>query len=171
MTDAATQAQPDDFRPHEDEELVAYLDGELDVESARRIEQRLASDEGTRRRLRELQNSWDMLDDLPRSEVDVKFAQSTVSMIAVRTAEEKAFAESRFVRRLGRWALAAAGMICAATLGYWTVHTISTADDRQLMRDMPVIENMDMYQSAESIDFLRQLSQSGLFNEESSDGL
>ena len=48
-----------------DEELVAYLDGQLDPESARQVEQRLASEETARRRLQQLAQSWDMLDQLP----------------------------------------------------------------------------------------------------------
>ena len=46
------------------EELTAYLDGEVDAEHARRIEERLARDEGYRRQLQGLQRTWDMLDQL-----------------------------------------------------------------------------------------------------------
>ena len=53
-----------------DEELVAYLDGQLDPESARHVEQRLASEETARRRLQQLAQSWDMLDQLPHAVAD-----------------------------------------------------------------------------------------------------
>ena len=46
------------------EELVAYLDGELDGEQSRRIEQRAAAEPEARRMLQELDRAWHMLDEL-----------------------------------------------------------------------------------------------------------
>ena len=37
------------------------------------------------------------------------------------------------------------------------------------MRDLPVIENMDLYEVADSVEFLRQLEKTGLFAEEADD--
>src|SRR5260221_7987301 len=71
-----------------DEELVAYLDGQLDPESARHVEQRLASEETARRRLQQLAQSWDMLDQLPHAAADETFTRSTVQMVAVAAAQE-----------------------------------------------------------------------------------
>ena len=48
------------------EQLVAYLDGELDAESSLQVERRLAEDAEFRRELRQLQRAWDMLDELPK---------------------------------------------------------------------------------------------------------
>ena len=42
-----------------DEELVAYLDGELDPVDSSRVERRLADDELYRQRLAEMQHAWD----------------------------------------------------------------------------------------------------------------
>ena len=47
-----------------DEQLVAYLDGELDAESSRRMDELLATDADVRRRLQEMERTWDLLDDL-----------------------------------------------------------------------------------------------------------
>ena len=71
-----------------DEELVAYLDGELDGEAAHRMEHRLASEEAVRRRLQQLAQSWDLLDQLPRTTVDDAFTRSTVEMVALAAEEE-----------------------------------------------------------------------------------
>ena len=47
-----------------DEEIVAYLDGELDMETAAKVERRLADDPRYNARLNQLQRAWDMLDNL-----------------------------------------------------------------------------------------------------------
>src|SRR5688500_4657615 len=82
-----------------DEELVAYLDGELDASGATRVERRLADDAAYRARLAQLQRAWDMLDTLRRSEANDDFARSTVEMIAVRAADDAQTGQMRAVRR------------------------------------------------------------------------
>jgi anti-sigma factor RsiW len=153
------------------EQLVAYLDGELDPESVREVEQRLANDPSARRLLRDLQSSWDMLDELPKAEVSANFTQTTVSMVAVRAAEETAHSRGNNWRRSGKWLAGAVALLASALLGYVTVQSVYSQPDRQLLRDLPVIENLDMYQSAENVRFLRSLAQEGLFDEESGDEL
>jgi len=66
-----------------DEELVAYLDGELDSQATKRLEDLLASDEPARKRLSQLANSWELLDQLPRATVDDLFTRTTVKMVAL----------------------------------------------------------------------------------------
>jgi hypothetical protein len=43
--------------------------------------------------------------------------------------------------------------------------------DRQLVRDRPVIENVDIYRYAENIEFLRMLEREGLFADGEDDDL
>jgi hypothetical protein len=38
--------------------------------------------------------------------------------------------------------------------------------NRQLAEDLPIIENVELYRVADSIDFLRELDSASLFNEE-----
>ena len=64
-------------------ELVAYLDGELDAESGRRIEALLASDPEVRRRLQSLERTWDLLDELDAAPVGEPFTQTTLEMVAI----------------------------------------------------------------------------------------
>ncbi|MCS7021358.1 MAG: hypothetical protein NZU63_05985 [Gemmataceae bacterium] len=64
-----------------DEELVAYLDGELPEEQARQIEQRLAADPQLRRRAILLKKTYELLDYLPRPEASPDFATRTLEKI------------------------------------------------------------------------------------------
>src|SRR5260221_3264221 len=99
-----------------DEELVAYLDGQLDPESARHVEQRLASEETARRRLQQLAQSWDMLDQLPHAAADETFTRSTVQMVAV-AAEQELTAQQAIEPRRRRWLFAAALALPAGWFG------------------------------------------------------
>ena len=66
-----------------EEELSAYLDGELDAESVRKVERRLARDGSYQLELQRLERAWRLLDDLPRATVDESFTKSTIEMVAV----------------------------------------------------------------------------------------
>jgi anti-sigma factor RsiW len=153
-----------------DEELVAYLDGELEGEAARRMEHRLASEETVRRRLQQLAQSWDLLDQLPRTTVDDNFTRSTVEIVALAAEEElgqKAATEPR--RRWMRWLLTSVAAVGACWIGFFVVVHLRPDPNQELLRDLPVIENQEVLKEAGDIDFLRKLDKEGLFPEESGD--
>ncbi len=152
------------------EQLVAYLDGELDAETSMQVERRLTEDGEYRRELQLLQRAWDMLDDLPRADVNETFTQTTVEMVALSAEEDLTEAKGRW-RQLDRvlWGAAGGGLVIAATAGYFASTTFFARPNEQLVRDLPVIENVEQYEVADSVEFLRQLEDSGLFDEEASD--
>jgi anti-sigma-K factor RskA len=154
-----------------DEELVAYLDGELDATGAARIERRLADDAAYRARLAQLQRAWDMLDTLQRSEANDDFARSTVEMIAIKAVDDAKTGQMRIVRqRSVAWAGIALAVLVAATTGYFLIQWRLDQPNRELVRDLPVIERIDEYRDADSVEFLQQLHQEGLFAAEVDDG-
>jgi anti-sigma factor RsiW len=153
-----------------DEELVAYLDGELEGEAARRMEHRLASEEKVRRRLQQLAQSWDLLDHLPRTTVDDSFTHNTVKMVAQaaeKEVEHVAAAEPQ--RRWMRWLLTAVAAVAACAIGFFAVTQFRTDPNKQLLENMPVIQNQDPLKEAGNIEFLEQLDKAGLFPEETGD--
>ena len=154
-----------------DEELVAYLDGELDAEEAARIERRLADDPHYRARLVQLQRAWDMLDTLERTEADDHFTQSTVAMVAVK-AQDDLKVESHSGRRSRNvaWLALAIGATAAAIVGFSMIQHRLDRPNRELVRDLPVIERIDEYRNIDSVEFLRQLHSEGLFAAEVDDG-
>jgi anti-sigma factor RsiW len=154
-----------------DDELVAYLDGELDAEGAARVERRLADDPEFRARLSHLQKAWDMLDSLSRSEARDDFARSTVEMVAIRAKEDAQTGQMRAIRRRSfGWVAVSAAVLLAAALGYAVATRQFNRPNRELISDLPVIERLDEYRSAESVEFVQKLQAEGLFAAEVGDG-
>ena len=154
-----------------EEELVAYLDDELEPEHRARVEHRLAEDARYREKLRHMQKSWDMLDLLGRADPDETFTHTTVQMVALK-AKEDGEEQKKSIVRSGRlfWLAAAAGTVACLGLSYFGVTWVLTAPDRRLVQDLPVIEHLDEYSQAESVEFLTSLEQHGLFAPEADDG-
>src|SRR5205807_9478827 len=126
-----------------DEEIVAYLDGELDSESEARVARRLSDDPAYRLRLNQLQQAWDLLDNLGGTEADDEFTASTVAMVALQAEQEAKSQQMRVVRKrsLGWLALTAAVLLSMAG-GYFALHQRLTQADRSFVRDLPVIEHV-----------------------------
>jgi hypothetical protein len=139
-----------------EEQLVAYLDGELDAETARRIEERLASEPGVRETLNRLERTWDMLDELGSTPVGDGFTRTTLEMVAVAAEEDvkEAMLQAPKLRRRRFWKIGS--VVAAASLaGFFLVSTLLPNPRRELARDLPVLENLEEYRQAGDIDFLR----------------
>jgi hypothetical protein len=148
------------------DELIAYLDGELDPPTNQRVEERLKNDPAYRQALTQYERSWDMLDRLQRSTVGENFTRSTLEMVSLAAAEEQQQPPvgGRFEwRRLGLMSLVAA---TALLLGYRGGRVVWPDPNRELLQDLPVVEDLDLYEQAGSIDFLRKLADSGQFGDE-----
>jgi anti-sigma factor RsiW len=152
------------------EELNAYLDGELSATERRRVEERLARDADYRAELARMQQAWDALDRLPRATVDDKFARSTIEMVALAAAEEARTQAIEIPKRTRRrTVLGVLGVALAAVVGFWLGGKAWPNTNRQLLADLPVVENFDRYRVAGSIEFLQSLDDAKLFDEEPSD--
>ncbi len=147
-----------------DEQLVAYLDGELDVESRRRVEELLSSDAQARRRLQQMERTWDLLDDLDAVPPGNQFTQTTLEMVAVAADQDvrQSLAEAPR-RRRRRWLVAGLTLLAALAGGFFTVVWLAPDPNRQLVEDLPVLENLDEYRQIDDIEFLRLLRAAGLF--------
>jgi hypothetical protein len=147
-----------------DEELIAYLDGELDDAHARDVERRLADDATYRARLTRLQQVWDILDTLGRTEADDNFTHSTMAMVAVRT-EGEVEAKVQAARRKQAWGWVAVAAAAALIMGttYSLAGRLFNRENDALVRDLAVIERVDEYRNIDSIEFLQKLREAGLF--------
>jgi hypothetical protein len=156
---------PQSDLPGLDEDLVAYLDGELDDEAARRLVDRLNHDEGARQRLRALATSWDLLDHLPRAAMDDSFTRTTVQMIAVAASDDIADQKAALpARKRRRWTFGAIGALAAAMVGFVAVVVAWPDPNEPLLRDLPVVKNLDQYMAAKNIDLIRRLDAEGIFS-------
>ena len=148
-------------------DLVAYLDGELDARQTQAVEERLSSDAAYRRQLRELQQAWDLLDQLPKADVDETFTRTTVAMVAVSASGDVEQAQVRRGRtRRWLWSIGSVATVAALAAGYVAVSIVVSRENRRLLRDLPVIERLDEYRYVDSVEFLRTLEREGLFTED-----
>ncbi|MEQ8790604.1 MAG: hypothetical protein RIC55_30180 [Pirellulaceae bacterium] len=157
--------------PHDsiEEQLVAYLDDELDADAAAAVERRLADDPAYQQKLRELQKTWDLLDNLPQASVGERFAQTTVELVVQSAAADAEQKKSSLQWRL--WLLrvgSVAAAVLAGFVGYLLVTAFASRSNNQLVRDLPVIENADAYRYAGSVEFLEELDREGLFADQES---
>ena len=155
-----------------EEQLVAYLDGELDDQSSRRIEELLATDPKARDTLEQLEGTWDLLDSLDRAHVDEVFTKSTLEMVAVAASEDVEQEKSEAPRRRRRWWLAVgAGMLAACGAGFLVVWLSRANPNDQLLEELPVLERLDQYRRIDDVEFLELLlrNREGLFSEEVGD--
>jgi hypothetical protein len=147
-----------------DEQLVAYLDGELEPQSARQVENLLAGNERARSRLNELAASWDLLDQLPRATVDDLFTRTTVEMVALAAEDEVAQSQANHPgRRRLRWLEGGIAVAAAALVGFVIVSMAVPNQNELLLQDLPVVSNLDIYRSVGNIDLLKQFQSAGMF--------
>ncbi|WP_153557005.1 hypothetical protein [Roseimaritima sediminicola] len=141
-----------------DEQLVAYLDGELPPEQRGELEQRLVEDAQLRRRLQQLQRGWQLLDELPQASVSDGFAQTTLEMVA---ADMETTPATRRSRRLGGWRLLAVALCTAAAvlIGAVVVRGSRQVALRRQLADLPLAEHLDAYLVADDLPWLTQVSQ------------
>lgn len=150
-----------------DEQLVAYLDGELAPEDRRRLEELLASDASVRRRLQDMERTWDLLDDLDTAPVGSQFTQSTLEMVAVAAQQDVDHSLAEAPRR--RWhrlLMLTGALLAAGAVGFGGVALLAPDPNQQLLQELPVLEGLDAYRQVDDIAFLRMLQEQQLFSKE-----
>jgi hypothetical protein len=142
-----------------DQLLISYLDGELDERSSAELESRLATDVPLRNRLHEFQQTWDMLDEVQRTEPGDAFVKSTIEMV-VSTARKKSL-------NWNRWAIRVAAGIAAfaipLTIAFQSVRSYQNLPYRQFVNDLAFWENVDMYDQIDSLEFVERIRSEGWF--------
>lgn len=153
-----------------DEQLVAYLDGELDHESSRQIEERLTSDSTLRDQLTRLERTWDALDQLEQVEADEGFTKTTIEMVALVAEEEREREEQqRPAKRRRQWMVGTMGLVSACLAGFVVAWSFWPDPNQELIDDLPVLQRFDEYEQIGDIEFLILLQESQLFPAEADD--
>jgi anti-sigma factor RsiW len=157
-----------------EERLVAYLDGELDDAEARKIEQLLATDPEAREAMAGLDRTWALLDGLAPASVDEVFTRTTLEMVSVSAAEDVAQQQAEIPRRRRRrWLLGGGALAASGTAGFLAVALFWPSPNREVLEDLPVLEDLDEFQHVFSKDddlrFLRLLYEQKLFVKDAAD--
>ena len=159
-------SEPESNPAGAEEELNAYLDGELDADACCRVEERLASDSSYRTQYERLKKAWGMLDGLPRAEVSPAFAATTLEMVAIAAEEDRRLPRIRVGGARGRLLAVAAGVLLATGLGFVAGRALWPDPNRQLLEDLPILESFDAYLAAGNLEFLEGLDHAGVFEDE-----
>ena len=150
------------------ENLVAYLDGELDEVSTQDIEQTLARSPEARHEVDMLTRTWELLDTLPKSKASDEFSERTLSSIKVediKQSEAGWFHSAIWRRRMSMvcWGL---GLIVAASAAFSVFRYGISDESEPLVEELPLIQNYNVYSDVKDIEFLQELQKSGLFDED-----
>jgi anti-sigma factor RsiW len=155
------------------EELIAYLDGEMDENTAHAFETRLRRDAALRAEAEVMKKTWELLDYLPRPEPSPQFTHRTLERLTVQDLQNQSAKAWRWkwLAPIG-WA---AGLLLAIGAGlfganlFWPapnslppaapVQTgLSKAEtEAAIVQDLDVIRNRRLYEFADDIEFVRQL--------------
>lgn len=163
-----SQPSPPDDKDHSD--LIAYLDGELDGEAARAVEARISRDPAVRAEADSLKRTWDLLDYLPRPEPSPNFTHRTLDKLS--THDTRAALGARHPLR--RWLFGAgwaAAMFLVGLVGYLAAVAVvpPQAAEKDLVRDLRLIDNLRFYEDVEMLEFLRELDRPDLFGDDGTD--
>lgn len=153
---------PPPLDEREQENLSAYLDGELGRQEARAVEAKLSGNAEVRGEAETLRRTWELLDFLPRPEPSPDFTSRTLERLTVAPSRTSSAVvakdRGRWLRRAG-WA---AAVLMAAAAGYAgttaALRPAAVDPDEQLVRDLHLIQNVRGYEAAGDVDFLRKLA-------------
>ncbi len=161
-----------DFRQQEN--LIAYLDGELTDEAAASVEKTLAEQVAARQEVEKLTRTWELLDLLPEGRASDGFTEKTLTAVRTKlatltqTEEEQndVIAGRGRVRLLGigRRMLAFFVLLLVAAVGFNSTFSKGSEPIDELLIELPVVERLDEYQEVGDIEFLKVLEQSGMFD-------
>lgn len=150
--------------------LVAYLDGELDARTSLDLETKLNLDPAARAEVDELRQAWEMLDYLPKAEPSATFTHRTLERLALQTA---AVPQSR-TSPLSRWTKIgwAAGIVVALAAGFAATRLFTSTPvdspevEQHLVRHLRAVDRVRLLEQVDDLNFLRELDHPDLFGDE-----
>ena len=150
------------------ENLVAYLDGELDEVATQEIERTLAHSLEARHEVDMLTRTWELLDTLPKPKASEEFSKRTLSSINLEELKQSSsgwFRPANWGRRFYPlcWVL---GLIVVATSGFSVSRYGIPDESKQLVEELPLINKYNVYSDIVDLEFLQELQKSGLFDED-----
>jgi anti-sigma factor RsiW len=149
--------------PERREDLVAYLDGELDEEGSGEIERTLALSPVARHEVEMLTRTFELLDILPPARATDAFTDRTLATVRM-TETSTALSERPWFRQLRRGLVVVAcvvGLAAFAVVGFLATNAWIPNESEMLVDELPVIENLDVYREIGDVRFLEELQTRG----------
>ena len=158
----------------EREELIAFLDGEVDEETAQAYEARITVDPKMRAEADAFKQAWDMLDYLPRPEPSPNFTNRTLDRLTLRESMSGLqLRQSGHVRswmRITAWLSAfllsigvglGAAFLLSPVLPFSTesANNMSSFTDKHFLSDMRIAKYRPLYEQVESLAFAEKLAE------------
>lgn len=150
------------------EDLVAYLDGELDEERTQAMERLLAQNPQARHEVDMLTRTFSLLDSLPRLSASSEFSQQTMEIVR-SDASPPTMRDRAWYRNARRGIVVASwvvGLLLAGMTGYYSAEYFFPKERPELVQELPVIENLDAYSDVRNIDFLKELQKNKVFDDD-----
>lgn len=144
------------------ENLVAYLDGELDEDGTLDVERTLTESAEIRLEVEALSKTWDLLGELPSVESSKEFTERTLA--SIQTASVPELTKPQFgpqIRRNILWASLVVGLVGSAVFGYWMTNRGIPDQTDPLLKNLPVIQKLDVYEEVGNVEYLNELEQLG----------
>jgi hypothetical protein len=185
MSSSKPSPEPNDDEPL-DADLIAYLDGELEDDAAKEVEDRLTNDSQLRRRAEAYKKTFDLLDYLPKREPTADFATRTITRLQPAVTVPHTPSEGQHssnpsasgVSMLGSGAMPSTRgswipriifgilAILAGVGGYFGHAALKPIlePSRQLsLEDISLIEMLPLYYGVDDLEFAQSLDTADLF--------
>lgn len=156
-----------DLNEEQRTEIVAYLDGELDVEAAERVQRLLADNVAARRAAEEMTIAWEALDSLEGIKASENFTEKTFTNIRAlaeteRNGRPKPFDLKRLAM-LGGWMV---GIVGSSVAGFCTTNWSVPEQSQELVRDLDLIKTLPKYERVGDVNILDELKKQELFDDQ-----
>lgn len=142
--------------------LVAYLDGELDEIGTLEVERTLTESAEIRLEVESLSKTWELLGELPSVEASNEFTERTLASIQTASAPQiPQPVISPQIRQKLLWTSLLTGIVCSAVFGFWMTNRGIPDQTDSLLKNLPVVQKLDVYEEVGSVEYLKELEQLG----------
>lgn len=151
VDDTQEHSMIEDVGDSDHELLSAFLDGELTAEEVSQLQQRLAVDSGLKEQLESMRSTWNLLDELPQTPADIKLTQTTMELVAldIKSQQKK--------RQTFWWVCSLASVVLGLTLGLLMASYRVRSEQVDLLRDLPVLVNFQVFRELDSLEIFPEL--------------
>ena len=148
-----------------EEEISAYLDGELTPEERGAFEEKIANQPELKARVEEERLAWDALDALEADDPDLELTEKTVDRLNSETQTELKALEAQETRRRNLCStVGLAGAAAAFAIGYLLFSIFFPSVETRRERDCRVVERLPLLVAIDDINYLYALEEANLFN-------